>query len=148
MFKTDFSCCFITDAVHHLPLRDPSEAASNCRFKCSIHLAKQNKDFFKLLTKKRWRPKSWKSLSYQAQVCMYRQVLITEHILEWKSRNFLFLENCGNHCTGEAGYSQKFLSAQFSLELLVGAQAALHLSWFCACHQKVAERPLWFLRTS
>jgi len=65
-------------------------------------------------------------VSYQDRV---RQVLITEPILEWKSRNFLFKENCGKHCTGATADSSSRNCSR--AQLLVRARPALHLCGFC-----------------
>lgn len=100
MFKTDFSC-LITDAFHHLPLRDPLEGQKHGS-SIRSSLAKQNTG--KLLTKSAGGKIMEKcELSRLGECVNYRQVLITELILQWKSRNFLFKENRGKKCTGGTG---------------------------------------------
>lgn len=129
MFKTDFSC-FITDAFHHLPLRDPLVGQ---KYGSSIQSILPNKiqgSFWQKVLEE----KSWKSVSYQDWVSVYT----TDRYL---LQNLYYSGKVGISCLKKIvartapeepdSYSRNFSRVQFSSELQVRVQPALHLCGFC-----------------
>lgn len=149
IFKTDFSCS-ITDAFHHLPLRDPLEGQKRGSSVQSILPNKIQGNFWQKVLEE----KSWKSVSYQDWVSVYT----TDRYL---LQNLYYSGKVGISCLKKIvastvpeepdSYSRNFSRAQFFICALSSSAASPAFMWvLCGSmfRQEEAKWPLWFQRTS